>query len=67
MQREQLIAIVKKLMNNEGSEEEQDQLLDSLRQHVPHPQVSDLIFWDQHDRSAEQIVEEALRYKPIIL
>jgi hypothetical protein len=40
--------------------------LDRLEKSVPHPEVSDLIFWDDRNLTAEEIVEEALSYQPIM-
>jgi len=69
MDREQLIVLVTKIQNGEGTEQEQDQdhLLEQLEQNVPHPEVSNLIFWDKRELTAEQIVDEALAYQPIRL
>ncbi|ANF95597.1 bacteriocin immunity protein [Paenibacillus bovis] len=67
MDREQLIALVNKIQSGEGSEQEQDDLLEQLQQNVPHPGVSDLIYWDKRELTAEQIVDEALAYEPIRL
>jgi len=67
MDREQLIVLVTKIQNGEGTEQEQDHLLEQLEQNVPHPEVSNLIFWDKRELTAEQIVDEALAYQPIRL
>lgn len=67
LNKEELIKIVDKIMNVEGSEEELDNLIDVLEKNVPHPNVSDLIFWNEEELSAAEIVEEALKYKPNIL
>ena len=39
--------------------------MDILKQNVPDPDVSDLIYWN--DLTPEEIVDRALRYKPIQL
>lgn len=67
LNREQLIELVQRIMNGEGSEDEQDEWLELLGQQVPHPEVSNLIFWDERELTAEQIVDEALNYRPILL
>jgi hypothetical protein len=61
-----LIELVRRIMNAEGTEEELDHMLDRLEKSVPHPEVSDLIFWDDRNLTAEEIVEEALSYQPIM-
>lgn len=63
----ELIELVRKIMEVEGTESEIDEMLVYLKQNVPHPEVSDLIFWDKRELTPEEIVEEALSYKPIIL
>jgi hypothetical protein len=62
-----LIDLVRKLMNAEGTEDEQDNMLTELQQQLPHAEISNLIFWDDRDLTPEQIVEEALAARPIIL
>ena len=66
--RAELVTIVQKLMVAEGTEEEQNEWLQIFADNVPYPQASDLIYWpDKDDQSAEEIVDEALTYKPIQL
>lgn len=67
LSKEDLIELVRKIMNVEGSEEEIDRMIEILKQSVPHPEVSDLIFWNENDLTPEQVVELALSYKPIQL
>jgi hypothetical protein len=38
-----------------------------LEDNVPHPEVSDLIFYTEEKLTPEEIVERALSYKPILL
>lgn len=64
--REELIELVKKIMDCDGTEEEIDNMILELEENVPHPEISDLIFWGE-DKTAEQIVDIALNYKPIML
>jgi Colicin immunity protein / pyocin immunity protein len=66
MSREELIELVRKIMDAEGSEEEIDVWLDELERNVPHPEVSDLIFWPKKEPvTPEEVVDEALAYKPV--
>ncbi|MFC7443160.1 bacteriocin immunity protein [Laceyella putida] len=64
--KEELIELVRKIVNAEGTEEELDEMLDLLERRVPHPEVSDLIYWDERNLTPEEIVEEALDYQSII-
>jgi len=67
LHKQALIELVRKIINVEGSEEEVDQWLELLERNVPHPEVSDLIFYPEEESTPEQIVEKALSYKPLPL
>jgi hypothetical protein len=59
-----LIALVRKIMAAEGTEEEIDQMISTLEANVPHPEVTDLIFYPpDHELTPEEVVELALAYK----
>ncbi len=62
-----LVEIVRRLMDYKGTEEELYELTMTLKQAVPHPEVTDLIFYPKKEMTAEEIVKEALAYKPIQL
>ena len=68
LDRTELIAIVRRIMDADGTESELDALIDTLDSNVPHPGVTDLIFWSQDgdEPTAEQVVDAALAYRPII-
>ena len=64
----ELVELVRKIQAAEGSEEEIDRMIASLEASVPHPHVTDLIFYPEGpDLTAEEVVERALAYKPIQL
>lgn len=65
--KEGLIELVRKIMDVEGTEEEIDSMIEVLQRSVPHPEVSNLIFFNETDLTPEQVVEQALSYKPIQL
>ncbi|WP_340022993.1 bacteriocin immunity protein [Paenibacillus sp. FSL K6-1096] len=67
LSRQELIALVTKIVNAEGTEEELDQWLETVIRQVPHPQVSDLIYWHEPELTPDEIVDAALSYQPIIL
>jgi hypothetical protein len=52
----QLIELVRRIMNAEGTEEKLDTMLDRLEKSVPHPEVSDLIFWDGRNLTRYQLI-----------
>lgn len=65
MNREELIQLVTKIKNCEGTEAEIDDMLDVLKRNVICPYVSNLIYYDE--KTPEEIVDTALAYKPIYL
>lgn len=64
---DELVEVVRRLL---AGSPESDYYLRLLKANVSHPQVSDLIFHPPagvREVSAEQIVDEALRYRPVTL
>jgi Colicin immunity protein / pyocin immunity protein len=69
--REQMIELVTRLMNAEGSEKEQDADIALFKANCVHPDGTDLIYWPSgfaHDPTAreptvEEIVDRAMRGK----
>ncbi len=71
-QRSKLPRLVTYLMSGEGTEPEQELALKELESGVPHPHVSDLIFWPERegfDRelTPDEVVDIALAHRPIEL
>ncbi|MFC9669627.1 hypothetical protein [Streptomyces sp. NPDC056949] len=65
--RDELVEIIRKLLT---ASPESDYYLRLLEVNVSHPRVSDLVFHpsdDLKDASAEEILDEALKYRPIVL
>ena len=70
--RDEIIRLVGKLMNAEGTEKEMDEWLRLVELNVPDAGVSDIIFWPNvrhlpDNLTAEEVVDIAFSYKPIIL
>jgi hypothetical protein len=74
--REQLIVVVQRIMRCDGTEEEIDELVTTLERNVPHPAPTDLIFYPhdmipgfdlEQELTAEEVVDLALGYQPILL
>ena len=65
--REELINLVSKIIECEGSEEEIDEMIEVVKRNVPYPDISDLIYWSEDELTPEQIIDKALNYKPIQL
>ncbi|AWK12876.1 hypothetical protein DDQ41_12475 [Streptomyces spongiicola] len=67
MTRDELVEIVGRLL---AADPESDYYLLLLKANAPHPGVGDLVFHASdgiQDASAEEIVNEALNYRPIAL
>lgn len=68
LNRDQLVALVQRLLQAASpGDDECDQILATLQEHVSDPQISDYIFWPDWDMTAEDIIDRALAYQPIIL
>lgn len=65
MRKEELVELVRKIQNCEGSEEEVDRMIEILEANVHYPEISDLIFFDE--KTPEEIIDMALAYKPLQL
>lgn len=65
LNRAELIELVRKIINAEGSEAEIDDMIQILEQNVLDPQVSDYIYCD--NKTPEEVVDKALAYKPLLL
>lgn len=62
-ERSDLIAMVSKIMNAEGTEKELDDLLRELIQITSMQEISDMIFYPTKEMSAAEIVDAALNNK----
>lgn len=60
-----LIKMVQRVIDCDEDDDIIEKLLEELDENVPHPAISDLIYWpeDETDCSAEKIVQTALSYK----
>ena len=65
--RNRIIEIVQRIIDSDGTESELDDLIEELKSKVSDPKVTDYIFWNETEMTAEEIVEKALSYKPIQL
>lgn len=67
--KEEIINLIDKLLNGEGTEHEQDEWINSIRESVPfYGNIINLIFWNEEEISPREIYERAeLEHKPINL
>ncbi len=75
---EDLIALIRRIMNAEGTEEENNAMITLFNANVPHPQGANLAFYPAdsghrqvmiraYNPSPEEVVEIALNYKPFVI
>ena len=72
LSRSELIDLVRKILAVAGTEEQVHALVVLFEMNVPHPEASGLIFWPDDyglgsDPTAEEIVDQALNYSPVLL
>jgi hypothetical protein len=69
LDRQQMIAVIEQLQNGEfESDEELTPVLESLIYSTGNPHVPDLIFHPKGpELTPEQVIDEALRYRPLEL
>jgi Colicin immunity protein / pyocin immunity protein len=78
MTRNELIELGKRIVAAQGSEAELDDLMKIFDKNVPHPSGSNLFYWlenynarttiiSEYDPTVEDVVDQCLAYKPIIL
>ena len=78
MTRNELIELGKRIVSGEVSEIETNELIELFDRNVPHPKGVNLFFWpdnynarttimSEYNPSIEEVVDECLAYKPIIL
>ncbi len=66
LSREELVKAVRRIVEVQGDQGELEELLDVVQANVPHPSLSDLIYWppDGQELTPEEIVERALHPEP---
>lgn len=64
MTKSELIEMTQRLYLHIDTEEEQDLMLKTLDKNVPHPAISDLIYWPPENKelSPEEVIDIALEY-----
>lgn len=67
LDREELIALVETIFRCEGSEEEHEKMYELLTKNLIDPEVGNYMYWSNPQMTAEEVVDKALAFKPIIL
>jgi len=65
--RDELIQMVQQLIDATLPEDEEDALVEELKNSVLHPRVTDLIYYSDPELTAEEVVDQALAYRPVEL
>ena len=79
LSKEELVELVRRIMNAEGTEEEIDEMIVLFNANVPHPDGASLAFYPEgynhrrdwetigdYNPTPEEVVEKASSYKPLI-
>ncbi len=61
--KEELVEMVKRIRNSEGSDDEFDSWLKEIKESVSHPEVFNVIIRNTEGLNVEQIVDELIHYK----
>ena len=64
---DELLEVITYLVDGHDSESEQSYWLEFLDRNLPHPAMSNLIYWRFDELTPVQILAEAKTYKPILL
>ncbi|MFF3960400.1 hypothetical protein ACFYZI_02405 [Streptomyces griseorubiginosus] len=65
--RDELVRMVQHLIDADLPEGEEDRVVEELKSSVLYPRVTDLIFYNTPELTAEEVVDKALAYRPIEL
>ena len=66
-ERDELIALVRRIVACEATADEIDAWMDELQSRVPHPAVTDLIYHHEPALTAEEVVDLCLAYRAVPL
>lgn len=64
MTRDEMVELVRRLMNGEGEDDEVGEWLLRLKDNTCGSPIGAMIFWPNRERTAEEIVDEALMFRP---
>jgi hypothetical protein len=65
-QRQRARNLIQRLRDPKLPDDSSGDLLDELEKVLLHPRVSDLLFWHTPELAADEVIDEALRYRPFI-
>jgi len=68
LKKDEIIKLIERIIDIDGTEEEINEMILELKRNVPHPKVTNLIYYPPEGKelTPEEIAEEALNYIPLI-
>ncbi len=67
LDREELVALVETIFRCEASEEKLEEMQGILEKNLIDLELSNYMYWSNPQMTAEEVVDKALAFKPIIL
>lgn len=67
IKKRELVEIIRKLAEGNCEEEQISELIECLEKETDSVNISDYIFWDKDELTPDEILEKALKDKPIRL
>jgi hypothetical protein len=61
-----VLVLIRKAIDPATSDDELAEILEELNRRLSHPAISDLIFHHEPELSAEEVLEIARAYRPVI-
>jgi hypothetical protein len=65
-QRQQARDLIQRLRDPKLPDDASNEPLEALERILLYPRVSDLLFWHAPELTADEVIEEALRYQPFV-
>ncbi|MFI5841186.1 e9imm peptide [Catenuloplanes sp. NPDC051500] len=65
-QRQRARDLIQRLRDPKLPDEASNELLEALEKVLLYPRVSDLLFWRTPEFTADEVIDEALRYWPFV-
>ncbi|WP_344619835.1 e9imm peptide [Dactylosporangium salmoneum] len=65
-QRHRALELIRSLKDTALPDAASGELLDQLEKLLLYPRVSDLLFWRIPELTADEVIDEALRYQPFV-
>ena len=67
LSKQELVVLVSRIIDADGTEDEISEMISIVESNVPHPSITDLIYYSDEDLTPSHVVEIALADRPIEL